>query len=248
MPHLPIAARQAHIFLISTTAPLSRSANYVTTILEAHFNKLQVQILDGEQVILEGRRDHSTGLWHIPLQSSTSQPIETPSHVLPRPPANLANNVYELKKKHDIVQYLHQAAGIRPVPSTWIKASFPLHLWYRLIAQTTTTLNLLRPSRLNPKLSAEAHLNGAFDFNKTPLAPPGTRVLIHETVLNRRSWADHGVDGWYLGSADEHYRCYRVYVTKTAAERIACTLEFSPTTLPCQKHHPPTLLVMQQPT
>ena len=35
-------------------------------------------------------------------------------------------------------------------------ASFPMHLWCRLIPLATTTLNLLRPSRLHPQLSAEA--------------------------------------------------------------------------------------------
>lgn len=57
---------------------------------------------------------------------------------------------------------------------------FPMHLWDRLIPQSILTLNLMRQSRLNPRLSAEAQLNGAFDFNKTPLAPPGTRVIVHE--------------------------------------------------------------------
>jgi hypothetical protein len=106
--------------------------------------------------------------------------------------------------------------------------NFPMHLWCRLIDQCTQTLNLLRPSRINPRLSAEAQLNGAFDYNKTPLAPPGTKVLIHETPNRRKTWAVHGVDGWYLGGAPEHYRCYRVYATKTRAERIARTVEFFP--------------------
>ena len=105
---------------------------------------------------------------------------------------------------------------------------FPMHLWCRLIDQCTQTLNLMRPSRINPRLSAEAQLNGAFDYNKTPLAPPGTKVLIHETPNRRRTWAVHGVDGWYIGGAPEHYRCYRVYATKTRAERIARTVEFFP--------------------
>ena len=74
--------------------------------------------------------------------------------------------------------------------------NFPLHLWDRLLPQATLTLNLLRPSRINPRLSAEAQLNGAFDFNRTPLAPPGTKVLIFETPTQRRTWAPHGVDGW----------------------------------------------------
>ena len=105
---------------------------------------------------------------------------------------------------------------------------FPMHLWCRLIDQATTTLNLLRPSRINPRLSAEAQLNGAFDYNATPFAPPGSRILVHEKVDKRRTWAPHGVEGWYLGRAPEHYRCHRVYISKTASERIADTVEFFP--------------------
>ena len=52
---------------------------------------------------------------------------------------------------------------------------------------------------MNPKLSEEATLNGAFDYNKTPLAPIGTKIRVHETPNQRRTWAAHGVDGWYLG-------------------------------------------------
>ena len=57
---------------------------------------------------------------------------------------------------------------------------FPLQLWDRLIEQTNLTLNLLRQSRLNPKMSAEAMMNDPFDFNRTPIAPLGTKVLVHE--------------------------------------------------------------------
>ena len=67
--------------------------------------------------------------------------------------------------------------------------NFPLHLWDRLIPHATLTLNLLCPSRLNPRLSAEDLLNGAFDYNRTPLAPPVTRVVVHEAPGNRRTWA-----------------------------------------------------------
>ena len=105
---------------------------------------------------------------------------------------------------------------------------FPMHLWCRLVRQAVTTLNLLRQSRINPRLSAEAQLNGAFDYNTTPLAPPGTQVVVYENPENRRTWSPHGVDGWYLGSAPEHYRCHTVYVTKTRMERIARTVEFFP--------------------
>ena len=49
---------------------------------------------------------------------------------------------------------------------------FSLHIWDRLFPRATLTLNLLRPSLLKPRLSAEAQLNSAFDYNRTPLAPP----------------------------------------------------------------------------
>jgi hypothetical protein len=113
--------------------------------------------------------------------------------------------------------------------------NFPMHLWDRIIPQATLTLNLLRFSRINPRLSAEAQLNGAFDFNRTPLAPPGTKVLVYDNPEKRRTWAAHGVDGWYIGSAPEHYRCYKVYIPKTRAERTAHTVEFFPHECPVPK-------------
>jgi hypothetical protein len=75
---------------------------------------------------------------------------------------------------------------------------FPIHLWDRLIPQAVITLNLLRQSRLNPKLSAHAQLHGLFDYNKTPLAPPGTKVIIHEKPDRRGSWSLHGLKGCYV--------------------------------------------------
>ena len=58
--------------------------------------------------------------------------------------------------------------------------SFPMHLWDRLTPQATLTLNMLQQSRINPRLSDESQLKGAFEFNHTPLTPPGTKVLVFE--------------------------------------------------------------------
>ena len=106
--------------------------------------------------------------------------------------------------------------------------NFPLHLWDRLLPQALISLNLLRTSRLNPRLSAYAQVHGAFDYNRTPLAPPGTRVLVHVKPKLRETWAPHAVEGWYTGPALKHYRCYKVYVGETSAERIADTLTWFP--------------------
>jgi hypothetical protein len=111
--------------------------------------------------------------------------------------------------------------------------SFLMHLWDCLLPQATLTLNLVRFWRINLRLSAEAQLSGAFDFNQTPLAPPGTRVLVNKNPEKRRTWAVQGVDGWYIGSAPKHYQCYKVYIPKTRAERTAHGLDFVFPQLPC---------------
>jgi hypothetical protein len=57
--------------------------------------------------------------------------------------------------------------------------SFPMHMWDRLLPQVVITLNMLRTSRINPKLSASTHIYGQYDFNRAPMAPPGTRIITH---------------------------------------------------------------------
>ena len=79
---------------------------------------------------------------------------------------------------------MHRTNAAKKAIDTWkchfiaglssLDPAFPMHLWCRLIPQATTTLNLLRASCINPRLSSEAQLNGTFDFNQSPPAPPGT--------------------------------------------------------------------------
>jgi hypothetical protein len=92
--------------------------------------------------------------------------------------------------------------------------SFPMHFWDRILSQAVITLNILRTSRIKPKLSAATHVFGQYDFNRAPLAPPGTRIIAHEAPGKRRTWAPHGQDGWYIVPALEHYRCYTFTLQK----------------------------------
>ena len=65
----------------------------------------------------------------------------------------------------------------------------------RLLFKLLITLNLLRKSRVNTALSAYAYLFGPYDFNKSPMTPPGTRVIVHEKPSNRTPWVHHGTPG-----------------------------------------------------
>jgi hypothetical protein len=84
--------------------------------------------------------------------------------------------------------------------------SFPMHLWDIILPQAVMTLNMLRTSIINTKISAAMHIFGQYDFNRAPMAPPGTKIIAHETPGRRRTWASHEQDGWYIGPALEHYR------------------------------------------
>jgi hypothetical protein len=101
-----------------------------------------------------------------------------------------------------------------------------MHVWDSLLPQAIITLNMLRTSRINPKISAATHLNGQYEYNRAPMAPSGTIRIAHETPNSRRTWAPHGQDGWYIGSSLEHFRCYRVYIYKTRSERVVETVDF----------------------
>jgi hypothetical protein len=64
-----------------------------------------------------------------------------------------------------------------------------LQLWDKFLPQVEPTLNMLRFSQRNPNKSANQEVYGSFDFNKTPLAPLGTKSLIYNDPASRASWA-----------------------------------------------------------
>ena len=104
--------------------------------------------------------------------------------------------------------------------------AFPLHLWCRLLPQAEITLNLFQTSRINPSLSAYAQVHGQFDYNWTPIAPPGTPVIVFENAVQRGTYGPKGTNGWYIGPAMNHYQCYKTYITTNGGKQTSETLEF----------------------
>lgn len=86
-------------------------------------------------------------------------------------------------------------------------------------------LNHLIPYPSNTTVSAYAGLHGGpFDFAAHPIAPAGTKIIIHDKPDTRASWAPHGLHGYYLGPAQAHYRCYRVWANATRSIRVTDTI------------------------
>ena len=73
---------------------------------------------------------------------------------------------------------------------------------------------------------------GNYDFNKHPLAPPGTKVIIHSKPDQRKSSEFHGEEGFYVDPATNHYGCVHCFVPKTQKEQIIDTVAFVPNVTP----------------
>ena len=69
----------------------------------------------------------------------------------------------------------HFISGLSSLPS-----NFPMHLWCTLLPQATISLNIMRSSKLNKTISAYHMLHGQYDYMSTPMAPPGSPIMIHQ--------------------------------------------------------------------
>ena len=91
------------------------------------------------------------------------------------------------------------------------------------------TLNLLRTSRRNKKITAYEELYGKFDWNKTPLAPLGTKGVAYIDPDVRATFAPHCNDVFVAGMCPNHYRVLEFFDPKTRCYRQTCTYKLFPT-------------------
>ncbi len=112
-----------------------------------------------------------------------------------------------------------------------VDQGFPRNRWDLLLPQAELTINLLRQSRLHPHISAWEHFNGPFNFDATPLGPPGCKIIGHARGSTRLSWDYRGHCGFYVGPALDHYRCHKILKTSTSAVIISDTVVFQHPTL-----------------
>jgi hypothetical protein len=98
-----------------------------------------------------------------------------------------------------------------------VDPQFPISHWDKLLVQAELTVYLLHTSKLDPTKSAWEFLNGPFNYDATPMGPPGSRIIAHAKGATRRSWDCGGIGGFYIGPAMNHYRCYSLLRNNTQA-------------------------------
>lgn len=132
------------------------------------------------------------------------------------------NNHRTLKAERMIRTWKNHFISTR---ATW-DPSFPHDLWDETCEQVDLTLNLLRSSNSLSGQSAWDFTCGTYNFSEHPIGPVGTKVLVYENPQQRRTFADHGVEGYYIRPAWDHYRCFVVYIPSTRDFRISDTLSW----------------------
>ncbi len=110
--------------------------------------------------------------------------------------------------------------------------TFPADRWDLLLPQAELTLNLLRATPGDQHTSAWKTLFGEFNFDATPMAPAGCAIHIHHKPTIRRSWDFRAKEGFYIGPALKHYRCYRVLATESNVLMVSDAVKFRPHNVP----------------
>ena len=87
----------------------------------------------------------------------------------------------------------------------------------------------MRKCRQNPLLSAWAAVEGEFHFDATPIAPPGSEMLMHNNPNRRRTFGFNAKNACYIAPCFQHYIIFKGIMASTGAERISDTVRF--------KHH-----------
>jgi hypothetical protein len=219
----------------------SRGHNYVMVLYDYDSNSIQTRPLKTRQAA------EITKAWtemHSQLNLNGYAPT---LHVLDNECSHELKKAFK-KNKVDyqlVPPHVHRQNAAERAIQTWkdhfcaglatCDPKFPLTEWDLLMPQAEITLNLLRSSRRQPKLSAYACINGHFDFNQNPLAPPGTRAVVHVTPDKRPNMTTHGLDAWYVGPSQEHYRCYKCYLPSTNGVRDVLTVDWFPHKVPFPK-------------
>ena len=132
---------------------------------------------------------------------------------------------------HFKAQYIAIRSGADP--------DFPKNCWDRLLDHVILILNLLHPSRINPKISAYTHIHSAFDFNKTPLAPAGCKLIVHDRIDEQGTWSEHGARGFYIRPALRRYRNYIFMCQQRVQRAPAIQSSSSPSSVRCQRRLQP---------
>ena len=114
------------------------------------------------------------------------------------PPHNHGENVTERSNHRCKNNLIAGISGANPY--------FLMTLWDSLISQANIAINLIRNSRINPKLSACTQIVGQLDYDRKKLSLPCCKRIVHETTAKIKTWAVHGTKSYYTSPTLQYCR------------------------------------------
>ena len=135
IPHIPINARQCHLFPDMGSKALLSIAQFVDNGYKVILTTQALYMVHetNPSMSFEGTRDSVTRIWTINLKNITKQKNVASNAIAA---SNEANNLYDCTLKRDIFKYLHCVAG-SPAPTIWCNAIDNNHYatWPGLLSQ-----------------------------------------------------------------------------------------------------------------
>jgi hypothetical protein len=136
--------------------------------------------------------------------------------------------------------------AIRSVKNTLIAMcsttdpTFPAEkLFEDALPQANIVINCLRPWHPNRSINAWTGMHRKpYDDLAYPMSVYGTKVVVQDKPDARAAWAPHGTDGFYVGPASKHYRCWRCYMPATRSVCITDTVAWLPVAFTMPGHSP----------
>jgi hypothetical protein len=214
----PFTSQRGNRYII---VAIHLDANYI--FVEPMRNRSKKEMIRAHEKIINRMRSAGLGIKKHMLDNEASDPFkqyirrqEIQFELVP--PGNHRRNQVERAIQTFKLHFIAILAGVDD--------KFPLSLWCLLLKPTELTLNLLRQSKVAPKISASVHIHGHHNYMKKPFGPLGCAIKAHVKPDDRRTWDTRSDAGFSLGTSMQHHRCFRMYITKTRATRISNTVYF----------------------
>ena len=163
----------------------SKHDSEILRVFDKVYRKLTIRGIKPTFHVMDNEASSAIMDWLKRVKQVDAQKVSPHNHR-----ANVAERMIETGKHHLI-------SGIAGTDE-----NFPITQWNRLIPQTQSTLNMMRPCRINPKLSADAFLEGQHDYNAIPFPPLRWSMLISEGPDQSSLWGFHAVEGYSIGPAE----------------------------------------------
>ena len=104
--------------------------------------------------------------------------------------------------------------------------NFPLYLWDKLIPIPSSLSTYFEAAESTPNFWHISNCTVIFITMRHQWSHQIKKVLVFEPPAKRGSYSPHGIEGWYIGPALNHYRYWQIYVPSTGGIRHTETVNY----------------------